>query len=237
MNKIFKSVLLVFLATSLSSCDMSTWVYDGNIRVKETNKKVRIKDFPPVKDVSDLDVYRYAYSDNVTQMEDAKENGFKPLIWHDVEKYKYPTPAQIQSQKQSLLPKSGCVLDVDYETKSSFNPDGIFGKSYGVLSFATLGIIPYYRPGTHAIVGTLIDAKTGNILKKYRFEERSDYLATTPNLPFLIIMAIITESDPSGNNFRYKLDKALVSTVTNDAHTLPECQKQPQSKANSAAKK
>ncbi len=227
MNRILKAILLVFLLTITNAC------------TNTITNNVKLKNFPPVKDVSDLDVYRYAYDHDDIEKGDAKKYGFKPLIWRDIEKYKYPTPTQIESQKQSLLPKSGCVLDVKYGGKGSIVDNPKFGITYNMISGLTLFLIPYYSPSTQTLDATLIDAKTQKVLKKYHFEENIDYWVTSN--PIFILFTLAYENNSSGAqasfNVQQRLNKATASLVTNDAHTLPECQKQPQNKPNSAAKK
>ena len=227
MNRIIRPILLVILLKIASSC---TYTVTNN---------VKLKNFPPVKDVSDLDVYRYAYNDDDIEKRDAKKYGFKPLIWRDIEKYKYPTPTQIESQKQSLLPKSGCVLDVKYGGKGSIVDNPKFGITYNMISGLTLFLIPYYSPSTQTLDATLIDAKTQTVLKKYHFQENVAYWINSNPIFWIFYVGKEGSSEASiaYSDLHQRLEEALVRSATNDVHILPECQKQPQSKPNSAAKK
>lgn len=205
--------LVTLLVVCLSSC---THTISNN---------VKLENFPPIRNVGDLNVYWYFFDgDHVTKRD---KYGFKPLVWKEVEKYKYPTPEQIKVQKQSLLPKSGCVLDVEYTGKLGFQTDGIFGNIYGFTSFVSLYLIPYYQPYTKKLNADLIDAKTGNILKEYHYEESVDYWVTSN--PIFILYTLTKKSAFDGAqavfNVESKLNKALAAEVTNDAYNIPECQK------------
>ena len=188
---------------------------------------IKLKEFPEAKDVSGLNMYRYAFDHNAIQKRDAEEYGFKPLIWKQVEKFKYPTQEQIKAQKQALLPKSGCVLDVEYGGEYNFDINGTFGTVYKYVSGFSFYIIPYFAPGEKTIRGALIDAKTGKVIKEYEFKEK--IVQSKALLP--IFWFFYAHYDSAGSaaqdffNAQIKLNEALIRTVTNDAYNFPECKK------------
>ena len=228
MNKVFKSVLLVFLLTILNAC---TYTVTNNVKPKN---------FPTVKDVRDLDVYRYVYK-NMPSENYMTEYGVKKVYYEPRKpgEYKWLEKDQIESQKQSLLPKSGCVIDIQYGGKGSIVDNPKFGIPYNIVSGLTLFLIPYYQPSTQTLDATLIDAKTQKVLKKYHFQENVAYWVNSNPIfwIFYIGKGGSSEGSVAYSDLSKRLNEATASVVTNDAHTLPECQKQPQSKANSAAKK
>ena len=217
MQKYLKQILIVFTLLTLANC------------ASGVGHNIKLKEFPEAKDVSGLNMYRYAFDGDVIEKRDAKENGLKPIIWGaDKTGYKYPSYEEIKIMKKKLLPKSGCVLDVEYGGEYNFDINGTFGTVYKYVSGFSFYIIPYFAPGEKTIRGALIDAKTGKVIKEYEFKEK--IVQSKALLP--IFWPFYAHYDSAGSaaqdffNAQIKLNEALIRTVTNDAFNFPECQKQ-----------
>ena len=96
----------------------------------------------------------------------------------------------------------------------------------GTISFFTAYILPRYCPLTYVSKANLVHNKTGEVLKNYLFKESADRIAWAPLLIFGKSQRFhdLNLADYSAQN---KIFKALFSSISNDAATFSECQKQP----------